>query len=254
MRLQFVVGIIGVVSVAAAASLPTARVRSTVKVDSKGRLVRAFIATVHIPEVQAGTTASSVRIDSTLAAIPELIEAAAKKYDVDPLLVASVISVESAFNPLAVSYKGAQGLMQLMPETARRFGVVNSFDVRENIEGGVRYLKYLDTLFPNNLPLRIAAYNAGEGAVWKYNNRIPPYAETIQYVKRVGERYDRALRKKKEQEVLEAGKRTPAEAVVADGAAIEEEEYASIQFFTDSEGRLHLRNAPSPSSSELGAP
>ena len=82
--------------------------------------------------------------------------------------------------------------MQLMPATARRFGVKNSFNVKENIEGGVRYLKYLDSLFPNDRRLTIAAYNAGEGAVWKYGNNIPPYRETKQYVERVGSRYGRA--------------------------------------------------------------
>ncbi len=117
-----------------------------------------------------------------------------------------MIQVESNYNPYAVSPKGAQGLMQLMPETARRFGVRNTFDIKENIEGGVRYLKYLGTLFPEDPRLTIAAYNAGEGAVWKYGNSIPPYRETEQYVDRVGKRYGQARRAAEKKEKKETKK------------------------------------------------
>jgi len=108
---------------------------------------------------------------------------------VDPLLVDSVIRVESNYNPLAVSPKGAEGLMQLIPATARRFGVTNSFDVKENIEAGVTYLKYLLDMFGDDR-LAVAAYNAGESAVMRYGD-VPPYRETMNYVSRVGKAWAR---------------------------------------------------------------
>ncbi len=112
------------------------------------------------------------------------IREAAGRYGVPEKLVAAVIRVESAFNPRAVSPKGARGLMQLMPETASGLGVRNSFDPQENIDGGVRHLRGLIDRFSNNLPLALAAYNAGEKAVLAYQG-IPPYPETRDYVTRV---------------------------------------------------------------------
>jgi Transglycosylase SLT domain len=99
-------------------------------------------------------------------------------------LVRAVIAVESEFDALAVSSKGAQGLMQLMPHTARRFGVGDSFDARQNIFGGTQYLRFLLDLFSGNVELTLAAYNAGENAVQRYHG-IPPYRETRQYVAKV---------------------------------------------------------------------
>ncbi|MEO8382253.1 MAG: lytic transglycosylase domain-containing protein [Acidobacteriota bacterium] len=113
----------------------------------------------------------------------DIIERYAARYGVDPTLVRAVIQVESDFNAATVSNKGARGLMQLMPETAKRFGVTKVHDPDENIHGGVKYLAYLTKLFPYDLPRALAAYNAGEGAVRKHGG-IPPYAETESYVKR----------------------------------------------------------------------
>jgi soluble lytic murein transglycosylase-like protein len=121
--------------------------------------------------------------------------------------------------------------MQLIPGTARRFGVTDVWDVRQNIEGGVRYLSYLKSLFPNDLRLTLAAYNAGEGAVWKYGNNVPPYRETVQYVDRVGQRYERALRRSEP---------APAPAV-ATAPLLAVERHAPIEHYIDSEGRLHIR-------------
>jgi Transglycosylase SLT domain len=112
------------------------------------------------------------------------IRAAAERYGVPVRLVSAVIRAESGFNPRAVSRKGAQGLMQLMPATASILGVRNSFDPRENIDGGVRHLRGLLDRFPHSLPLAIAAYNAGEKAVTQYGG-IPPYPETQDYVTKV---------------------------------------------------------------------
>ena len=113
----------------------------------------------------------------------EIIERYAEKYRVDPVLVRAVIQVESDFNPQCVSNKGARGLMQLIPETARRYGVKVIHDPEQNIHGGIRYLADLLEMFDDDLPHTLAAYNAGEGAVQKYGG-VPPYDETTNYVQR----------------------------------------------------------------------
>jgi len=112
------------------------------------------------------------------------INAAAAMHGVDVDLVRAVIQVESDYDQLAVSSKGAQGLMQLMPDTARRFGVTNSFDPRQNVFAGVRYLRFLLDMFQNNVALAVAAYNAGENAVLRYGG-VPPFKETRSYVQKV---------------------------------------------------------------------
>lgn len=114
-----------------------------------------------------------------------LIERAAEKYRVSSALIKAVIKAESNFNHQAVSPVGARGLMQLMPATASYLQVADTFQPEHNIEGGVRYLRYLLNLYQNDLPLALAAYNAGEAAVSRYNNRVPPYPETQVYVQRV---------------------------------------------------------------------
>jgi soluble lytic murein transglycosylase-like protein len=119
-----------------------------------------------------------------------LIEDAARNYHLDGALLHAVITAESAYNPHAVSSKGARGLMQLMPETAQRYGVVNVHDPMENIRAGALYLRDLLQLF-KDLTLTLAAYNAGEGAVLQYGNRVPPYPETQTYVSRVLDYYRR---------------------------------------------------------------
>ena len=121
----------------------------------------------------------------------DLIEQTALKYQLDPKLVHAVIQTESAYDASAISSAGAIGLMQLMPDTAKRFGVNDPTNPDQNIEGGTRYLKYLMDLFETNLQLVVAAYNAGENAVMKYNNSIPPYPETQNYVKQVLALYNR---------------------------------------------------------------
>jgi soluble lytic murein transglycosylase-like protein len=113
------------------------------------------------------------------------ILAAARETKVDVALIRAVISVESGYNASARSRAGAVGLMQLMPGTAKRYGVRNRLDPAQNIHGGARYLRDLQVMFDNNLQLVLAAYNAGEFAVMKYGRRIPPYRETVAYVPKV---------------------------------------------------------------------
>lgn len=115
----------------------------------------------------------------------ELIEDAAQRHQVDAKLLHAVIQTESAYNSTAISSAGAAGLMQLMPATAQRFGVMDRNDPDQNVDGGTRYLKHLITLFGPRLDLAIAAYNAGENAVIRHNNTIPPYRETQDYVRQV---------------------------------------------------------------------
>jgi soluble lytic murein transglycosylase-like protein len=202
---------------------PAPRAVSVVRADSRtGRLVRTIVVKAK-PPADADQDNSSVRT---------LVEETAKNHNVSPLLVDSVIQVESNYNPYAISPKGAQGLMQLMPATARRFGVTNTFDAKENIEGGVRYLKFLQDTFKDDR-LAIAAYNAGEGAVTKYRD-VPPYAETQSYVEKVGAKFDKAKRAsaKSVKEVVQAkASEEPAAGV---------EEIRHVVQFTDAAGRLHL--------------
>ena len=111
------------------------------------------------------------------------------RHGVDPVLLYAIMHRESSFKKRALSNKGASGLMQLMPATARRFGVTNIWDPRQNIDGGARYIRLLLNMFDGSVPLALAGYNAGEGAVLKYGRRVPPYRETTEYVRRISERY-----------------------------------------------------------------
>lgn len=190
----------------------------TVKVDPRtGRLVRSVTAprAPRLPKRE----------------IADLVDQSARKHDVDPLLVHSVIQVESDYNSNAVSPKGAEGLMQLMPGTARMLGVSDSFDPQQNIEAGVKYLKYLQGIYKDDR-LALAAYNAGPGAVEKYK-AVPPYAETQNYVNQVGKRYDEA-RKAASKELAAAVPEAPA-------AVPTVEQHPKLETFIDQNGRLYLR-------------
>jgi soluble lytic murein transglycosylase len=135
--------------------------------------------------IGSGTAAGFLRLpQGEIGPYVQEIRDASERYGVPIKLVSAVIRAESGFNPRAVSRKGAQGLMQLMPGTASMLGVRNSFNPRENIDGGVRHLRSLIDRFPDSLPLALAAYNAGERAVVQYKG-IPPYPETQEYVTKV---------------------------------------------------------------------
>ncbi len=197
-----------------AASLP--RAVWVVRVDiHTGKLVRTLVA------------APTAKPD-TYPDVHGLVADAAKNFDVNPLLVDSVIQVESNYNPFAVSPKGAQGLMQLMPGTAQRFGVTDSFDPKQNIEAGVRYLKFLENTFQDDR-LAIAAYNAGEQAVAKYKD-VPPYPETVSYVAKVGKKYGQAQRAAvNKQEAKNAEEPKPTE-----------DAPRHILAYVDPEGKMHI--------------
>jgi hypothetical protein len=124
------------------------------------------------------------------AVIDSYIVDSSRRYGIDPLLIYSQMHQESTFKLHATSNKGASGLMQLMPGTARRFGVTKIYDPQQNIEGGVKYMRWLLDTFNGDVSLALAGYNAGEGAVMKYGWQIPPYRETQEYVRRISERYN----------------------------------------------------------------
>jgi Transglycosylase SLT domain len=121
--------------------------------------------------------------------VDKFIIESGQRNSVDPLLLYAIMHQESSFKQRAMSYKGARGLMQLMPFTASRFGVTNIWDPKQNIEGGARYMRFLLDLFSGDVRLALAGYNAGEGAVMKYGYEVPPYNETREYVRRIGRRY-----------------------------------------------------------------
>ena len=148
----------------------------------------SFMESCYACAAKSGVNFGNVRLNT--AAYRDEIAAAARRHGVDEAIVRAIIHAESAFNPNALSRVGAQGLMQLMPATARRFGVTNAFDASQNIGGGVQYLAWLLKRFDGNLTLAAAGYNAGEGAVAKYKG-VPPYSETQRYVQRVGVLADR---------------------------------------------------------------
>jgi len=159
-------------------------------------VVRPFSGTL-ISETTPTSPAVSTEVSKSLegfstgdAKVDSYIVESATRNGVDPLLLYSIMHRESSFKRMAVSPKGARGLMQLMPGTAARFGVSNIFDPRQNIEGGARYVRFLLDTFDGDVRLALAGYNAGEGAVMRYGNRVPPYSETQEYVRRISERYE----------------------------------------------------------------
>jgi len=136
------------------------------------------------PRVDARALGMSLPLEPEVTDVDRIIDAAAREHGVSRHLIRAIIETESEFDPLAVSSRGACGLMQLMPGTVRRFGVADCFDVRENVAGGTRFLKVLLTRYQGSIALSVAAYNAGEGAVARHRG-IPPYGQTRAYVRRV---------------------------------------------------------------------
>lgn len=156
-------------------------------INTKAKLVRRSKDLSNMGHYAARRT---LRAKKQMRALSGLIYHQSKKYDVDESLVKAVIFTESYFNPNATSHKGASGLMQLMPATAEKYGVKDLYNPRQNIIAGIQHLKYLLSRYPYKLKFAIAAYNAGENAVDKFNG-IPPYKETQGYVKKVMKHYKR---------------------------------------------------------------
>jgi soluble lytic murein transglycosylase-like protein len=172
---------------------PKNRVRLTARIPAAGERAGARVAEeVFAPTASGAQMAAGKSLDgfSTGSAVfDSIIVEAAGRNNVDPVLLYAIMHQESTFKRRAVSPKGARGLMQLMPDTARRFGVSDIFDPRQNVEGGAKYMRWLLDYFDGDVRLALAGYNAGEGAVLKYGRNVPPYAETQNYVRRIFQRY-----------------------------------------------------------------
>jgi soluble lytic murein transglycosylase-like protein len=217
-----------------------------------GKLVRSVVvqpkeiaARIHEPLTQSDESPASAPARAPLSSnVIEMIDQIARVYDVEGPLVHSVIRAESNYNPQAVSNKGAMGMMQLIPATARRFGVLNPFDPKQNVEGGVRYLRFLLDYYKNDYKKAIAAYNAGEGAVDQYRG-IPPFTETRNYVTQVA-RNLMAARQAEESKSKAA--QHAAEQIAAEKASLEksgqekqEKIYNPIRASISEDGRVNYR-------------
>jgi hypothetical protein len=159
-------------------------------------------------------------------AIDSLVRSEARDHNVDPCLIMLVMGAESTYKQNAISPKGAMGLMQLIPETAARFGVKDVFNAKENIHGGAAYLRWLLDYFNNDVPLALAGYNAGEGAVVKYHNTIPPYDETQKYVRIIWGQYVRIYASQtataKRPVLMNGSAQSPSFKIVVDFDALQE--------------------------------
>jgi soluble lytic murein transglycosylase-like protein len=231
MRICFILASViiatGAVSSAASTNSP-ATVTLIVKSDARtGRLVRGVARPASTFTRKTDPQIELPASTEAPAAFASLVDRISEKHDVDRDLVNSVIRVESNYNPLAISNKGALGLMQLIPSTARRFGVSNSFNPAENVEGGVRYLKYLLEHYNGDHHLALAAYNAGEGTVERYGG-VPPFAETRSYVYRVG----KALDQRKEAKRQHLPEASPAKS--SDG-------FNHVRAFKDATGQIYYK-------------
>ena len=209
----------------------TAQITYIVRADSRtGRLVRGAAPSQRpappkaTPQIQLPDAPGNPATDG----FRQVVERIAQRHSVDTDLVDSVIRVESNYNPFAISSKGAQGLMQLDPSTAKRFGAGNAFNPAQNVEAGVRYLRYLLDTYKGDHRLALAAYNAGEGAVGRWGG-VPPYPETRHYVYEVGKKFVDAKQAKKS-----ATPDVPAPVQASGG-------YNPILYFVDAAGRVFYR-------------
>jgi len=217
---------------------PPVRMTSVVRSDQRtGKLVRSVIVnpkpaaahpvagTVVAPHVVSSAStpaapgpAAAVSQAPPPGAIDEVVAQIAARESLPAQLIHSVIKVESNYDRYAVSAKGALGLMQLIPATARRFGVRDAFNPADNIQGGAKYLRYLLELYSGDYPLALAAYNAGEGAVAKYGG-VPPYAETRDYLVRIGRQLERSAAGQPQPKPVEARPAPQPDPLESDGTS-----------------------------------
>lgn len=207
MRLRLLIAAGALVGLFAALSAPAARAEYVVLRTGARLTVTGYelLGDKYRLQMKGGTAdiaaedVVSIEPEEVFAALPEplsentpyheIIRAAAQRYGVDADLIQCVIAVESNFNPNAISRMNARGLMQLLPSTAKRMGVKNIIDPKENVDGGTRYLRDMLARYHNDVALALAAYNAGPESVLKYGNHVPPYRETQMYVQKISRGY-----------------------------------------------------------------
>ena len=225
---------------------PVASIGTVTRMDSAtGRVVRSVVIQPRqvlptIVDASSNSNATAKPVDYSM--IGEFVKKASTEHGVDPLLVSAIIHVESGYNPRALSPKGAEGLMQLMPETGRRWGARDAFDPEDNIRAGVRYLRYLQNMFKDDR-LALAAYNAGENAVQRYG-WIPPYQETVEYVYKVGKKYGENRRVAGVQAKADVKSKPEAAATKPETKEEAKESgprYRPVEYYVDDEGKLFLK-------------
>ena len=257
-NLMAIFGLLLVPPIAFGASLPSAQpkrkpatvasIGTVTRMDAAtGRVVRSVViqprqVMPRVVDLAAIASAAAKPVDHFT--IGEFVKKASSEHGVDPLLVSAIIHVESGYNPRALSPKGAEGLMQLMPETGRRWGARDAFDPEDNIRAGVRYLRYLQDMFKDDR-LALAAYNAGENAVLRYG-WIPPYQETVEYVYKVGKKYGENRRIAGVQAKAEVKPKPDVTASETKPEAREEVKesapsYRPVEYYVDEEGKLFLK-------------
>ncbi len=215
-------------SVQPAKKLVKKTVQKTMNMQDAVSLRETMAKSSNLPKLamSAGNSIGGFTTGDT--AIDSYIVDSSIRYSIDPLLIYSQMHQESSFKLTATSNKGARGLMQLMPATAARFGVSNIYDARQNIDAGVKYMRWLLDTFNGDLNLALAGYNAGEGAVMKYGWQIPPYNETQEYVRRITNRYNsirnpnyvRTVKKVSPSDVAKFEKKTPAPLTVYEASPL----------------------------------
>jgi soluble lytic murein transglycosylase-like protein len=193
-RMKQIEGLIGNIqtrqttAVSSKTNLPVDPLKSESNAPKPFQFYLKEAATTQQPQATGGNSPSG---NERFQSVQPLINQLSQRYSIDKNLINAVIQQESGFNPLAVSKAGATGLMQLMPNTAKHLGVTNATDPAQNLDGGIRHLKGLIDQFNGNIPLALAAYNAGSGAVKRYEG-IPPYKETQHYVRNILSMYLKA--------------------------------------------------------------
>ena len=213
---------------------PLVKKTASVTATAKAQPVRTASVRMAMERSMGNFTTGDSKVDS-------YILESSRRYDIDPLLIYAQMHQESSFKQKALSYKGASGLMQLMPATARRLGVTDIYNPKQNIEGGIKYMRMLLDMFGGNVALALAGYNAGEGAVLKYGRQIPPYRETQEYVRRISARYSSIINPNLPNIAVKVTKKEAKELVVREAQPLTVYEANAVTIKL-ADGRMRLVN------------
>ncbi len=215
-------------------------VKKTVSVAPKVVVTNALKQTVNYSNLTMAKGNGMGAFTTGDDTIDSYITDSSARYKIDPLLIYAQMHQESAFKLKATSYKGARGLMQLMPATAIRFGVTDIYNPKQNIDAGVKYMRWLLDKF-GDVSLALAGYNAGEGAVMKYGNQIPPYRETQEYVRRIGARYTSITNPNATKNVVKVSEKLAVKLEMRESAPLTKLERNALTIRT-ADGRMRLVN------------